>query len=90
MLFRSPSSPLTHTLPALRARLQKALDERRAAAYALYHEHERRVAAESALADVRRECGAPFVAPALMDAFVGICALTDDVLRAQSEAQKAC
>lgn len=85
-----PPNPLTRTLPVLRAQLQKALDERRAAAYALYHEHQLRVAAENALADVRRECGAPFVTPALMDAFVGICALTDDVLRAQSENQKAC
>lgn len=64
-------------MPALRTQLQGALAQRRVAAHALYAEHQRRVAAENALADVRRECGAPFVAPALVDALVRISALTD-------------
>ena len=35
------------------------------------------MAAENALADIRRECSAPFVVPALMDAFIRISALAD-------------
>lgn len=62
---------------ALRFQLHAALEERRAAAYAAYDERQRRVAAENALADVRRECSAPFVVPALMDALIGISALAD-------------
>ncbi|KAI0726795.1 hypothetical protein C8Q72DRAFT_493565 [Fomitopsis betulina] len=62
---------------AIHAQLHVALEEQRAAYYAARHELRRRVAAENALADIRRECSAPFVVPALMDAFIRISALAD-------------
>ena len=71
---------LPPTPPALRAQLQTALAERHTAAHALYREHQLRVAAENALADVRRE-GCVTVVPALVEALMRISAMSDGLVR---------
>ncbi|KAH9831990.1 uncharacterized protein C8Q71DRAFT_779009 [Rhodofomes roseus] len=69
----------------LRAELKAESDARAAAKHALQQERHRRERSESTLADVRRECSAPFVVPSLMDAFVQISHLTGEILAAGTE-----
>ena len=47
----------------------------------LVNERRLRTEAEQVLEDVRRECQAPFVVPALLDAFTTLSRLTNDVVR---------
>lgn len=64
---------------ALKAQLEAETEARRAAELQLAAERERRELAESAVEDAQRECTAPFVIPALMDAFIKISQLSDDL-----------
>ncbi|TFK36251.1 hypothetical protein BDQ12DRAFT_687089 [Crucibulum laeve] len=48
-------------------------------------ERRRRLEAENALADVERECRAPFVVPALLDAFMSVSKLTTRVIKTKGE-----
>lgn len=61
----------------LRAQLQGETEARHAAELALMMERRRRELAESAVEDAQRERAAPFVVPALMDAFMRISQLSD-------------
>lgn len=63
----------------LRAQLEAETEARRAAELALAAERQRRELAESAVEDAQRERAAPFVVPALMDAFMRISQLSDDL-----------
>lgn len=82
-----PWSPEAHGLPsvedeiaALRAQLKVETEARHTAETALQAERRRREFAERVVADARRECAAPFVVPALMDALIKIAELSDGVV----------
>ncbi|KAH9831995.1 uncharacterized protein C8Q71DRAFT_861298 [Rhodofomes roseus] len=64
----------------LRAQLQAEDEARKVAERALEDERRRHELAEAAVADVRRECRAPFIVPALVDAFVQMSRIAGDVL----------
>ncbi|KAH9923565.1 uncharacterized protein B0H18DRAFT_1179370 [Fomitopsis serialis] len=72
-------------ISALRAQLEAEAEARRAAESALQAERRRRELAEGALMDVRRECTAPFVVPALMDAFLDMSRLTGELFASSVE-----
>ncbi|KAH9831982.1 uncharacterized protein C8Q71DRAFT_778945 [Rhodofomes roseus] len=74
---RHRDDPAQDAVEALRAQLQAETEARRGAEAALHEERRRRERVEGVLADARRECAAPFVVPALMDAFIQIAALSD-------------
>ncbi|KAH9945532.1 hypothetical protein B0H21DRAFT_433027 [Amylocystis lapponica] len=75
-----PSVPTQHEVLALRAQVRRGAAARNVAEAALLDERRRRVRAESTLDDVRSERAAPFVVPALMDAFTKLAQLTGDAL----------
>lgn len=58
------------------------MEARRAAELALAVERQRRELAEGAVEDARRERAVPFVVPALMESFMKIAQLSDDLLAA--------
>ncbi|KAH9918492.1 uncharacterized protein B0H18DRAFT_1198584 [Fomitopsis serialis] len=64
----------------LRAQLRAEYEARKAAERALRDERRRRELAEADVADVGRECKAPFVVPALVDAFLQMSRLTGEVI----------
>ncbi|TFY54831.1 hypothetical protein EVJ58_g8629 [Rhodofomes roseus] len=64
----------------LRAQLRTEYEARKAAEHALRDERQQRELAAAAVANIHRECRAPFVVPALVDAFVEISRITGDVL----------
>ncbi|EPS94971.1 hypothetical protein FOMPIDRAFT_1062937 [Fomitopsis schrenkii] len=70
---------LSEEIRGLRAQLEAETEARRAAELALAAERQRRELAESAVEDAQRERAAPFVVPALMDAFMRISQLSDDL-----------
>ncbi|KAI0726826.1 hypothetical protein C8Q72DRAFT_495592 [Fomitopsis betulina] len=71
------NSNLSEEIRGLRAQLQGETEARHAAELALMMERRRRELAESAVEDAQRERAAPFVVPALMDAFMRISQLSD-------------
>ncbi|TFY53847.1 hypothetical protein EVJ58_g9213 [Rhodofomes roseus] len=76
---------LQDEISAMRAQLHAESEARRTAESALHEERGRRELAEGAMIDVRRECNAPFIVPALMDAFLGISRLTGELLSGGAE-----
>jgi len=61
-------------LEALKTRLKEVERD-------LENERHMRLKAEASLQDIRRECKAPFVVPALLDAFISISNLTTQALQ---------
>lgn len=47
---------------------------------ALDTERRRRITAEATLEDVKRECKAPFIVPALLEAFITVSKLTSEAV----------
>ncbi|PCH38895.1 hypothetical protein WOLCODRAFT_158426 [Wolfiporia cocos MD-104 SS10] len=78
-------SALSDEVSVLRARIAQEAAARGAAERAVQEERARRARAEGVLADVRRECSAPFVVPALLDAFVRLAEASGDALAAVEE-----
>ncbi|KZT03664.1 uncharacterized protein LAESUDRAFT_761760 [Laetiporus sulphureus 93-53] len=74
------NAELQDEITALRTQLAQESGARYTAEMALRVEGERRIHAEDALEDIRRECREPFVVPALMDSFVKLAQLTGNVL----------
>ncbi|KAI0733168.1 hypothetical protein C8Q72DRAFT_45702 [Fomitopsis betulina] len=64
----------------LRAQVKAASNARTTAEQALEAERRRREHAEAALENIRSECYVPFVAPAIMDAFMQISHFTDKLV----------
>ncbi|GBE84630.1 hypothetical protein SCP_0606090 [Sparassis crispa] len=64
----------------MRVQLRRESTDRYAAESMLQEERRRRKQAEGIVDDCRRECSAPFVVPALMDAFVKLAQLTGEVI----------
>ncbi|KIJ94941.1 hypothetical protein K443DRAFT_683374 [Laccaria amethystina LaAM-08-1] len=67
------SASSDRTLQALKTRLRKVEKD-------LENERHLRMKTEATLQDIRRECKAPFVVPALLDAFISISNLTTQAL----------
>lgn len=75
------ASGLTSVLyEELRAQVKAASNARTTAEQALEAERRRREHAEAALENIRSECYVPFVAPAIMDAFMQISHFTDKLV----------
>ncbi|KAH9918605.1 uncharacterized protein B0H18DRAFT_1198522 [Fomitopsis serialis] len=74
----------------LRAQLRSEYAARKTAESSLREEQRRRELAEAVVADVRRDCKTPFVVPALVDAFLQMSRITEEVIGVGSRRNTQC